>query len=1156
MGTFDISRINFDKTKHYSSVRMQQGRVLTDDDWNENERIEDEDFRESKVDIIGPYGTPDDGFLIKNPQFLEGDAIDFDINPGTIYLGGLRLELEAAKETFRTQKDWLQLNPNSYTAGDLREKTRNSLVYIEAWQQAVSAVEDSSLFEVALGGPDTTTRLKIMRRVHLAKSNADNCTEAWDKLKEEWKKQKLGKINEEYERISDTKLTVTFDKSGLSEDNCSPSAIGGYLGAENQAIRVQIVDENHFTWGFDNASPLYRVLLDASNKTITLLTEPKDQYHWPLTGYNVEILPWSAVLPNGEKISEESGFLTKVETSYDPDTTQFTIKDAISPDFGMGWKNRKDREDLEEQTPPEYFYMRIWNRGTDLSSDAAIEFEKDKPITLGQTGIEITISGNEAIRSDFWVIAARPETPNQIVPWEAEKGISSYGVRRFFAPLAIIQWSFSSNQEIKGEVISDCRIPFLPLTDLLSSEDLRLHHKYLHGFGVVCGLKVKCGNKREGIIVETGVALDCEGYMIRVKKPIPYNLVERAIKQKLLNNSGNGRVSVIISRGNNHQPQISIEPFVLESFWDRVLEGTLIKDFWDHCIKNLIELFTANFVIGNEVVPVTREQRRTTAFINLFAQVLNPQSGSFAFISSKSTKTEDLGDGSDEDDLLREFYYKLREQLESETYCGMYDGDRPFPDYIIEPGLDTIFGPPFKIHQKLKTSADGRFAYTCGGNNKVYVYSVGDSQELIQVSTVNGGTNFKLTDIVINSNGDVLYAVGNDNSNTLFAMASIDSESGKLRWKKNSIVSNEQFVSLGIDGKNNLYAIAKAKGLYLINGIGNSTFSPRGIKDFNATGLLHISNFNERWIALAGDNFTNTPISNFDGHLIIDLDSPGQYENTHLIINGNDATNDIISDEQYVYASGNRKDGQRIISRFYFGEFQENASVDVEDNGFIRMAIHTGNQIDYLLFSLSAGCKVLRVPLNREGNFIVDTNFRIPTQLASFDIVVHSKNNSAYVLNAFVNTLTTINLAEVFNSQPQPTYTMEPPVELWQYRRAVYNAYLDLLTHLVQSLKDCFCDKFLVDCPECDEDDKVYLGCVDIRNNQVHHICNFTKRKYVKSFKTVEYWMSTIPVMPIVREAFSKFCCMVIEPKPKETVVKAKYEGTMEPLDPKVITPQ
>lgn len=1148
MGTFDISRINFDKTKHYSSVRMQQGRVLTDDDWNENERIEEEEQRQSRVDIIGPYGTPDDGFLIKNPTCPDGKHINFDINPGTIHLGGLRLELETL-ETYRTQKDWLQQPANFFKAPELDGKVKYNLVYIEAWQQAVSAVEDSSLFEVALGGPDTTTRLRTMRRVHLTKvTDFDNCAEAWEKLKLQWENGKQGKINDEYERITDTKLTVTFDKSGFSDDNCTPSAAGGYLGAENQAIRVEIVDKDHFTWGFDNASPLYRVTLDINRKTVTVLTEPKDQYHWPLAGHTVEILPWSSVLPNGEKIAEETGHLTKVEASYDPDSNEFTIMDPVGPTFGMDWKNRPDHEDLENQTPPEYFYMRVWNRGTDLVSDPKIPFVKDKPVALGHTGIEIAIGGNDRVVGDFWVIAARPETPDKIVPWEAEKGISSYGVRRYFAPLAVIQWSFSANQEMIGEVIADCRIPFLPLTDLLPSEDMRLHNKYLHGFGVVCGLKVKCGVNREGIIVETGVALDCDGYMIRVKNPITYNLIEIAKNQGLLKDSGNERVCVIISRGKNHKPQISIEPFVLESFWDRVLEGTLIKDFWDDCIKSLVDLFTANFELsltGVEQVPVSRKQRRLTSFINLFAQLINPQSGSYAFISGNSTKKEFLGDGSDEDDLLREFYYALKDKLESETYCGMYDGDRQFPDYTIEKGLDTIFGPPIKTHKKLSTRPDGQFAYTCGDDNKIYVYAVGKSQELVQVSTVkNAGTNVKMQDIAIDNSGRILYAVGLDNNNSLFAMATINSNSGKLSWKEPSILTNVKYVSLGIDEKNTLYGISKGRGLYQINGISNNAVTTRAILEFNATGLLHITTMYERWIAIAATSSLGAVSPNFDRHLIIDLDNPEQYGKRELYISGSDVENDIIGHDSVIYASGRDENGQRIVRRFSSNEQQDEP---IDGKGYIRMAVCQQEQQDYLLLTLSDESKAIRIPLNDQKGFEVDKKFRIPTQIFPMDIVVNSENKSAYVLNSIVNTITTINLAEVFNPNPQPAYTLEPPYELFQYRQDVFNAYRDLLTHLVQSLKDCFCDKFLVDCPECDEDDKVYLGCVDIKDFKVHHICNFTKRKYVKSFRTVEYWMSTVPVMPIVREAFSKFCCMIIEPK-REKPPTAGTTGKMKKM--------
>lgn len=466
MGTFDISRINFDETKHYSSVRMQQGRVLTDDDWNENARIENEIQRESNTDIIGPFGSPDDGFKIDNLR-LDAGLINFDILPGALYLGGLRLQLEAL-ETYRLQKDWLQQPALVNGTPDFNDNERYDLVYLESWQQPVSAVEDSSLFEVALGGPDTTTRLRNMRRVHLATGiGFCSCADAWNKLKTDWQTAHSGSINEEFELITDTLLKVSFSNTGLPEDLCTPSAAGGYLGAENQAIRVQLVDDNHFTWGFDNASPLYRVAVSANGKTVQMLTEPKDQYHWPLSNQVVEILPWSAVLSNGEKVARQMGHLTKVESSYDPDTGEFTLQDAVAPAFGIDWKSRADKDDLDNQTPPEYFYLRVWNRGDDLGSDSNIAFTTGVPVVLGHTGLQVTITGNDRVAADYWLIAARPETPNRVVPWDLEQGIPPHGVRRFFAPLAVIKWTHETvaDRIVSGKIIHDCRKKFHPLTE-------------------------------------------------------------------------------------------------------------------------------------------------------------------------------------------------------------------------------------------------------------------------------------------------------------------------------------------------------------------------------------------------------------------------------------------------------------------------------------------------------------------------------------------------------------------------------------------------------------------------------------------------------------------------------------------------------------------
>jgi hypothetical protein len=474
MGTFDISRINFDPKKHYQSVRMQQGRVLTDDDWNENERIGNEELRRSLNDTIGSYGTSNNGFKIDQVRDNGAGGIDFNILAGTIYLGGQRFELEQ-KEPFRAQKDWLQQPVDSDKIPKVAVGSEQyDLVYLEAWQQPVSAVEDSSLFEEALGGPDTTTRVRKMRRVKVASDvGSADCSEAWKKLTGDWEKNNLGLINREYERIPDTKLSVTFIGDGVSDDLCTPAAAGGYLGAENQAIRVQIVNDNSggkkITWGFDNASPLYRVKVDFTNLTVTMLTEPKDQYHWPLSGQVVEILPWSAVLSNNEKIAEISGNLYKVSSSYDPDSGQLTLLDQLPLLMKLDEVDRFHLSDinyLSDQTLPDYYFMRVWNRGTDLISAASIDVPIGSEIPLGNTGLAITFSGNDWVPGDFWVIAARPETPNQVVPWELETGIIHHGIRRFYAPLAVIRWSNEGQHTITGEVVHDCRKRFRPLTDI------------------------------------------------------------------------------------------------------------------------------------------------------------------------------------------------------------------------------------------------------------------------------------------------------------------------------------------------------------------------------------------------------------------------------------------------------------------------------------------------------------------------------------------------------------------------------------------------------------------------------------------------------------------------------------------------------------------
>ena len=60
----DHSRLTFRREKHYSSVRMQQGRIWTDADFNEQVEIGRHRDQSMASDLLGGNGTPGQGFWI------------------------------------------------------------------------------------------------------------------------------------------------------------------------------------------------------------------------------------------------------------------------------------------------------------------------------------------------------------------------------------------------------------------------------------------------------------------------------------------------------------------------------------------------------------------------------------------------------------------------------------------------------------------------------------------------------------------------------------------------------------------------------------------------------------------------------------------------------------------------------------------------------------------------------------------------------------------------------------------------------------------------------------------------------------------------------------------------------------------------------------
>jgi len=175
----DLTRLTFDPAKHYRAVHQQQGRVQLDSDWNEQLDITAHRVETETVDVIGTCGAPlhADGFrLVANAAGLSPDeaaragntplpalgAGDLLITAGRFYAGGVLAENDritpvSAQPDLPSVDNFAKLGATPL----FPLKTPGTfLAYLDLWPRHRTAIDDPSMREVALGGPDTATRTK------------------------------------------------------------------------------------------------------------------------------------------------------------------------------------------------------------------------------------------------------------------------------------------------------------------------------------------------------------------------------------------------------------------------------------------------------------------------------------------------------------------------------------------------------------------------------------------------------------------------------------------------------------------------------------------------------------------------------------------------------------------------------------------------------------------------------------------------------------------------------------------------------------------------------------------------------------------------------------------------------------------------------------
>src|SRR6185437_2696644 len=210
-----------------------------------------------------------------------------------------------------------------------------------------------------LGGPDTMGRQRLLQRFLRRPSPSAAGFQAWDALVGS-----LGDAGLTFDAASmtlgsATTLQVSFTSAGPAGP-CQPTAQGGYLGAENQMIRVMVtgVDASGvpaIVWGFDDASFLYRVQAAAYDPgsrttTVTLASTPPDSYHYPVPGQAVELLRDAVQLTAADYIASPAGFVSTLTAGFAPASMSLAMSGEPPADY------------LSAATPQ--LYLRVWQGAT------------------------------------------------------------------------------------------------------------------------------------------------------------------------------------------------------------------------------------------------------------------------------------------------------------------------------------------------------------------------------------------------------------------------------------------------------------------------------------------------------------------------------------------------------------------------------------------------------------------------------------------------------------------------------------------------------------------------------------------------------------------------------------------------------------------------
>lgn len=314
------------------------------------------------------------------------------------------------------------------------------LVYLDMWERHITALDDPAIREVALGGPDTTTRIQNVAQVRILPIDiAAEFPQLLEARKDPSKQEE--KAHDEALQKFARSLTSNSElrkwnerirpSTGKLEARLRPTppGISAYSRLENQLYRVEIhsVDtktgRTQFKWSRDNGS-VATAIKEIKENTVLV------QGVGPNSIGDFQRGQWVEVTSDLNELKSQPGHVTQI-SDVDPVSGALVLEES-SPDIALQWHPKLLR----------------WDGGDAFQSQGGT-FDLEG-------GIEIRFSEGTYMPGDYWQIPARTATGE--IEWPYTLPQPPRGVKHHYARLALIHL-----YKDEPDVVQDCRRWFSPI---------------------------------------------------------------------------------------------------------------------------------------------------------------------------------------------------------------------------------------------------------------------------------------------------------------------------------------------------------------------------------------------------------------------------------------------------------------------------------------------------------------------------------------------------------------------------------------------------------------------------------------------------------------------------------------------------------------------